>query len=76
MALPRRLDTFHTAGSAAFTIHLLFLPDCCVWCWEIRRAADGTLVASSWADDWMGYASPAGAEAAARDRLRQLRAVQ
>jgi hypothetical protein len=71
MALRKPLETFEPAGAAAINVNVRFLPDCCLWCWEARRAADGTLVASSWANEWNGYDSPASAEAAARAWLRR-----
>jgi hypothetical protein len=71
MALRKPLETFEPTGAPAVTVQVRFLPECCLWSWEVRRADDGTLVASSWADDWLGYPAPAIAEAAARAWLRR-----
>ncbi len=69
--LPRDFDVFTSALTPELTLHIGFLPEECVWVWEIRRAADQTVVASSWEEEWRGYATPAEAAAAAHARLRQ-----
>lgn len=49
------------------------LAEPCVWYWEIRDGVDGRLVESSWANDWVAFASQLGAAGAGAIRLGELR---
>ena len=40
-----------------FKVGVRLLNEPCLWCWEIRDAADGDLVESSWTAEWIGYDS-------------------
>src|SRR2546428_11182508 len=51
-------------------VHLLGEP--CLWCWEIVDVEDGDLVESSWATEWIGYASSWEALRAGTMRLTDL----
>ena len=51
-------------------VHLLGEP--CLWCWEIVDVQDGDLVESSWATEWIGYASSWEALRAGTLRLTDL----
>ena len=48
------------------------LADPCLWYWEIRDGVDGRLVESSWASDWVAFASRTEAAAAGAGRLAEL----
>jgi len=41
----------------------------CLWCWTIYDTLNGHIVASSWGDDWMAYASSREAALAAIRRV-------
>ena len=51
-------------------VHLLGEP--CLWCWEIVDMEDDTSVESSWAMEWIGYASSQEALQAGAIRLTDL----
>jgi hypothetical protein len=57
-------------------VHVRFLPEPCLWCWEIvdvdRR---GALIGSSWAREWMAYPTREEALAAGRARLAEVRSA-
>ena len=48
------------------------LAEPCLWYWEIRDGADGRLVESSWANEWIAFASRTEASAAGARRLAEL----
>lgn len=50
------------------------LSEPCLWYWEIRDAADGRLVESSWASEWVAFASRTEAAVAGARRLAELAA--
>ncbi len=54
------------------TVETRLLPDPCLWCWEIRDAAQGAVVESSWAADWAAYESSDEALRAGHQRLDAL----
>jgi hypothetical protein len=56
-------------------VHVRLLAEPCLWFWEIRDGVDGRLVESSWANEWVGFASRADAAAAGARRLAELRAA-
>ena len=63
--------------AAALQVRVRFLPEPCLWCWEIvdpyRR---GALVHSSWAGEWTAYGSQEEALAAGCARLAELRSTR
>jgi len=63
--------------AAALEVRVRFLPEPCLWCWELvdphRRDA---LVHSGWAGEWAAYASPEEAFAAGCVRLVELRCAR
>jgi hypothetical protein len=60
----------HQGERLAVTVKLLGDP--CLWCWELVDTEDGTLVESSWATEWTGYASSQEAWQAGILRLAEL----
>jgi hypothetical protein len=46
---------------ARYTVRARLLTDPPLWCWEIVDAGSGTVVASSWQNEWQAYTSPAEA---------------
>ena len=54
-------------------VQVRLLAEPCVWYWEIRDDVDGRVVESSWANDWVAYASRPEATGAGAIRLAQLR---
>lgn len=62
--------------AAALDLRARFLPDPCLWCWEIvdRHRADAP-VHSSWAGEWTAFPSQEEALSAGRARLAAQRAV-
>jgi hypothetical protein len=56
-------------------VHVRLLAEPCLWLWEIRDGVDGRLVESSWANEWVGFASRMDAAAAGARRLGELRAT-
>ena len=61
----------HIDGGLVVEVALLAEP--CVWYWQIRDGRDGWLVESSWANEWVAFASRAEAAAAGASRLAELR---
>ena len=61
----------HIDDGLVLQVRLLAEP--CLWYWKIRDGVDGLLVESSWANEWVGFASRTGAAAAGARRLAQLR---
>jgi hypothetical protein len=53
-------------------VQVRWLPEACLWGWEIYDSRDGTLVESSWQTAWVAFATQAEAEAAGRRRLAEL----
>ena len=51
------------------TVEARLLADPCLWCWEVRDAARGDLLESSWANHWAAYASREEARTAGYLRL-------
>lgn len=62
-------------GERSLVVEVRLLSDPCLWCWAICDEDSGRLVASSWADEWVGFASRAEARAAGAKRLAELRAA-
>lgn len=48
------------------------LAEPCLWYWEIHDGVGGRLVESSWANEWVAFASRAEAAAAGARRLAEL----
>ena len=63
------MDTRRGTGLA---VKLRLLSEVSLWCWEIVDTADGTVVESSWATDWIGYKSSPEALRAGIMRLTAL----
>lgn len=63
----------HTDHGLVLDLRLLAEP--CLWYWEIRNGLDGPLVESSWADEWVAFASRGEAAAVGARRLAELRAA-
>lgn len=61
----------HADNRLAVEVRLLAEP--CVWYWQILDTRDGWLVESSWANEWVAFASQAEAAAAGASRLAALR---
>jgi hypothetical protein len=57
-------------GGLVLRVRLLAEP--CLWCWEICDGVDGPLVESSWASEWVAFASRQEATAAGARRLAEL----
>lgn len=55
-------------------VEVRLLAEPCVWYWQIRDGRDGWLVESSWANEWVAFASPEEAAAAGASRLAGMRA--
>jgi hypothetical protein len=51
------------------------LAEPCLWYWEIRDAADGRLVESSWAGEWAAFPSRTEAAAAGAGRRAEVAAT-
>ena len=64
-----RMDT---RRGARLTVKLRLLSEPSLWCWEIVDTADGTVVESSWATNWIGYKSSPEALGAGIMRLTDL----
>jgi len=54
-------------------VEVALLTEPCVWYWQIRNSVDNWLVESSWANEWIAFASRAEAVAAGAARLAELR---
>ncbi len=54
------------------TVRVNLMSEPCLWCWEIVDAKSGTLIESSWAAEWAGYASSHEAWSAGILRLNKL----
>jgi hypothetical protein len=57
-------------GEAGFTVSVDLMAEPSLWRWTIRDPKTNEAIASSWADDWMAYATPDEARRAAGVRLR------
>jgi hypothetical protein len=55
-------------------VHLTFLTEPGLWCWELRDR-QGRLLESSWSDWWVGFRSRTDAATAAARRLVELRTI-
>lgn len=62
----------HIDGGLVLQVRLLADP--CLWYWEISDG-DGRLVESSWANEWVAFASGTEAAAAGGRRLAELATV-
>jgi len=62
-------------GERSLVVEVRLLSDPCLWCWEICDEDSGRVVASSWADAWLGFASRAEARAAGARQLAELQAT-
>jgi hypothetical protein len=62
-------------GERSLVVEVRLLSDPCLWCWEICDEDSGRVVASSWADAWVGFASRAEARAAGAKHLAELQAT-
>ena len=60
----------HIDRGLVLRVRLLAQP--CLWYWEICDGVDGRLVESSWASDWVAFASRQEAVAAGTRRLAEL----
>jgi len=60
----------HIDRGLVLRVRLLAQP--CFWYWEICDGVDGRLVESSWASDWVAFASRQEAAAAGARRLAEL----
>lgn len=60
----------HIDRGLVLRVRLLAQP--CLWYWEICDGVDGRLVESSWANDWVAFASRQEAVAAGARRLAEL----
>ena len=57
-------------SSDRFTVEVMLMDDPCLWRWEIRDAVRGSIVQSSWDQEWTAYGSREEAIRAATARLR------
>lgn len=55
-----------------FTIEVKRMDDPCLWRWEIKDEARGSVVQSSWEQEWTAYPSREEAYRAGRDRLQKV----
>jgi hypothetical protein len=62
-------------GERSLVVEVRLLSDPCLWCWEICDEDSGRVVASSWADAWVAFASRAEARAAGAKHLAKLQAT-
>ncbi len=62
----------HDRWPGALTVEVRLLPDPCLWCWEIRDAACGEVVESSWAAQWAAYPSREEAYSEGRRHLGRI----
>lgn len=53
-------------------VQVRWLPEPCLWCWEIYDPREGRLVESSWQTAWVAFATREEAEAAGLRRLAEL----
>jgi hypothetical protein len=60
-------------GERRLVVEVRLLSDPCLWCWEICDEDSGRVVASSWANAWVAFASRAEARAAGAKHLAKLR---
>jgi hypothetical protein len=54
-------------------VDVSLLAEPCAWYWQILDGRDGRLMESSWATEWVAFASRAEAAAAGASRLAELR---
>jgi hypothetical protein len=55
-----------------FEVRVDLMPEPSLWRWEIRDPKTNEVVASSWADDWMAYATSEDAFRAVDARLKPI----
>lgn len=60
----------HLDDGLLLQVRLLAEP--CLWFWELRDGVDGGLVESSWANEWVAFASRTEAAAAGARRRAEL----
>ena len=58
--------------SERFTVEVTLMDDPCLWRWEIKDTVRGSIVQSSWDQEWTAYPSREEAYRAAQDRLRSV----
>jgi hypothetical protein len=58
-------------SSPHFVVDVKYLPEPCLWCWEIRDARSGALE-NSWERDWIAYESRQEAFTAGLERAASL----
>jgi hypothetical protein len=63
----------HIDERLVLQVRLLAQP--CLWCWEIHATAADRLVESSWASEWVAFASRQDAAAAGARRLAELERI-
>ena len=61
-----------TRRGPRLTVNVRLLGEPSLWCWDIVDTADGTVVESSWATNWIGYQSSPEALRAGIMRLTAL----
>ncbi len=71
-AAQREIKCLEPSSTERFRVEARLMAEPCLWCWEIRDMVHGNVVNSSWADEWMAYASSDEALTAANIRLREL----
>src|SRR6185436_8852457 len=55
-----------------FEVEVKLMDDPCLWRWEIKDTVRGSIVQSSWDQEWAAYPSREEAYRAAQDRLRSV----